>query len=125
MGAAIPHLARLVISLPSILPFAPDEIRTEIFTGTAELKDEVIPDDEDEDITLQTRGKSTMRAIIWIGDGDKELGIQTNTKDSKKNKKKRQKGKPTPVSEGAKSKPQLQELVFKEGELEDHEMEEE
>ena len=68
MGAAIPHLSRLVASLPSILPFSPDEMRSEIFTGTAEMRDEVIPDDEKEDIVLQTRGKSTMRVVFRIGD---------------------------------------------------------
>lgn len=80
LGAAIPHLSRLAISLPLILPFPPDEVHTEIYTGTAELKDEVIPDDEDEDISIQTRGKSTMSVIIRIGDGNN--GMQDSMKDT-------------------------------------------
>ncbi|KAH9935803.1 hypothetical protein B0H21DRAFT_699202 [Amylocystis lapponica] len=73
MGAAIPHLMLLALSLPPILPFAQDEVHTEILTGTVEVQDEVIPDDEDEDITYQTRGKSTVSVIIRIGDGVDEV----------------------------------------------------
>ena len=72
MGAAIPHLSTLAVSLPSILPFAADEIHTEILTGSVEVQDEVIPEDEDEDISYQTRGKSTLSVLITIGDGDDE-----------------------------------------------------
>ena len=60
MGAAITHLA----SLPPILPYASDEIHTEILTGTVEIQDEVIPDDEDEHITYETRSKSTRNVVI-------------------------------------------------------------
>ncbi|OBZ75106.1 hypothetical protein A0H81_04850 [Grifola frondosa] len=55
MGAAIPHLMQLALSLPPILPFPQDEIHTEVLTGTVEVQDEVIPEDEDEDITYRTR----------------------------------------------------------------------
>ena len=72
MGAAIPHLALLTVSLPPILPYASDEIHTKILTGTVEVQDEVIPNDEDEDITYQTRSKSTMSVVITIGDGNNE-----------------------------------------------------
>jgi hypothetical protein len=72
MGAAIPHLATLSVSLPAILPFAPEEIHTEILTGSVEVQDEIIPEDEDEDISYQTRSKSTLRVVIKIGDGDDE-----------------------------------------------------
>ena len=51
MGAAIPLLLQLVAALPPILPFAENEIHSEVTTGTVEVHDEVIPDDEDEDIT--------------------------------------------------------------------------
>ncbi|CAL1703403.1 unnamed protein product [Somion occarium] len=73
MGAAIPHLVTLSTSLPTILPHAPEEIHTEILTGTVEVQDELIPDDEDEDISYRTRGKSTLMVIIRIGDGVDEL----------------------------------------------------
>ena len=76
MGAAIPHLLQLSLSLPEILPHAPEEIHTEVLTGTVDVQDEVIPDDEDEDISLRTRGKSTLSVIITIGDG-KDEGAHT------------------------------------------------
>ncbi|KAJ7771534.1 hypothetical protein B0H16DRAFT_186988 [Mycena metata] len=72
MGAAIPHLLQLSVALPTILPFAADEIYTRITTGTMEVQDEIIPDDEDEDITYRTRGKSTLLIIFKIGDGEFE-----------------------------------------------------
>ena len=76
MGAAIPHLLQLSLSLPQILPYAADEIRTEVLTGTVDVQDEVIPEDEDEDISLRTRGKSTLSIVITIGDG-KDEGAHT------------------------------------------------
>ena len=72
MGAAIPLLLQLVAALPPILPFAQDEIHSEVTTGTVEVQDEVLPDDEDEDITYQTRGKSVLRVVFKIGDGEFE-----------------------------------------------------
>lgn len=72
MGAAIPHLVQLSLSLPEILPYSPEEIRTEVLTGTVEVQDEVIPDDEDEDISYRSRGKSTLSITIMIGDGQDE-----------------------------------------------------
>jgi hypothetical protein len=72
MGAAIPLLLQLVAALPPILPFAQDEIHSEVTTGTVEVQDEVLPDDEDEDITYQTRGKSVLGIVFKIGDGEFE-----------------------------------------------------
>ncbi|KAI0345075.1 hypothetical protein BDW22DRAFT_1305425, partial [Trametopsis cervina] len=69
MGAAIPHMLQLALSLPDILPYSAEEIQTEVLTGTVEVHDEVIPDDEDEDISLRTRGKSSVSVVIKIGDG--------------------------------------------------------
>ncbi|KAF9448889.1 hypothetical protein P691DRAFT_592925 [Macrolepiota fuliginosa MF-IS2] len=76
MGAAIPLLLQLSCALPPILPFSKDEIHTEITTGTVELQDEISPDDEDEDITYRTRGKSTLYVIMRIGDGQSGADIQ-------------------------------------------------
>lgn len=76
MGAAIPHLLQLSLSLPEILPYAPEEIHTEVLTGTVDVQDEVIPEDEDEDISIRTRGKSTLSVVIKIGDG-KDEGAHT------------------------------------------------
>lgn len=69
LGAAIPHLCKLVESLPEILPFSPQEIRREILTGTVDVQDELVPDDEDEDITYRTRAKSSLSVVITIGNG--------------------------------------------------------
>ncbi|KAI0312963.1 hypothetical protein OF83DRAFT_1143535 [Amylostereum chailletii] len=69
MGAAIPHLTTLALSIPAVLPFAADEISTEVLTGTVEVQDELLPDDEDEDISYRTRGKSTLSIVMTIGDG--------------------------------------------------------
>ncbi|KAF9009483.1 hypothetical protein BDQ17DRAFT_1235373 [Cyathus striatus] len=72
MGAAIPLLIQLSCALPPILPFSRDEIHLEITTGTQDATDEVIPEDEDEDITYRTRSKSTLLIIMKIGDGEFE-----------------------------------------------------
>ena len=42
MGAAIPLLLQLTCALPPILPFAKEEIETEITTQTCEVQDEVL-----------------------------------------------------------------------------------
>lgn len=80
MGAAIPHLLQLSVSLPSILPHPPEDIHTEVLTGSVEVQDEVIPDDEDEDISYRTRGKSTLSVVIKIGDGVDQVLKQTKHK---------------------------------------------
>ncbi|KAF4578488.1 hypothetical protein EYR40_001361 [Pleurotus pulmonarius] len=72
MGAAIPHLLRLSCALPSILPHAKDEIHTAITTGTVEVQDEITPENEDEDISYETRSKSNLLIVITIGDGENE-----------------------------------------------------
>ncbi len=59
----------LVVSLPEILPFPAEEIRTEVLTGTVDVQDELIPDDEDEDISYRTRAKSSLSVVVVIGDG--------------------------------------------------------
>lgn len=87
MGAAIPLLLQLSTALPPILSFPKDEIILQITTGTVDVQDEVIPDDEDEDISYKTRGKSTLTVVMKIGDGEFE-GDRTGS--WKKNGKRRQ-----------------------------------
>lgn len=70
MGAAIPLLLQLVCALPPILPFSQDEIQWEVTTGSVEVQDEVIPDEEEEDISYQTRCKSSLSIVFKIGNGD-------------------------------------------------------
>ncbi len=62
MGAAIPHLLKLALALPPILPF---EVRAEYKTGTVEVCDEV-DGGEEGDITYETRGKSTLMVIMSL-----------------------------------------------------------
>jgi len=69
MGAAIPLLLQLVCALPTILPFPQDEVHWEVTTGSVEVRDEVIPDDEEEDISYQTRCKSNLAIVFKIGNG--------------------------------------------------------
>ena len=69
MGAAIPICLTLAASLPEILPFGPNEISTEIVTGTVQVRDEIIPEDDDEDISYANRNKSTVSVTLVIRDG--------------------------------------------------------
>jgi ribonuclease P/MRP protein subunit RPP20 len=121
MGAAIPNLATLAVSLPSILPFAPDEIHTEILTGSVEVQDEIIPEDEDEDISYQTRAKSTLSVVIKIGEGDDETqrDVDQNVKEKSGTKTaKRVEGSNKKNTRG-KGKEKAEQLVFQEPEQED------
>ncbi|KAF8515896.1 hypothetical protein JB92DRAFT_2913000 [Gautieria morchelliformis] len=79
MGAAIPHLLTLSVTLPRILPFAKDDIQIEVRTGTIEVLDEVIPDDEDEDISLRTRGKGGVSVILKIRGAGDRAGADNST----------------------------------------------
>lgn len=122
MGAAIPHLARLAVSLPSILPYDPSVLQTEVLTGTTEVQDEIIPDDEDEDISIRTRGKSTMSVTIKIEGGDDEDTRSTTTKTGKE----KGKGKGKAVTkqsdntgETGGDKRQPKQLVYTESDMED------
>ncbi|KAG6900457.1 hypothetical protein C0993_010504 [Termitomyces sp. T159_Od127] len=124
MGAAIPHLLQLVVSLPSILPFAASEITTDVTTGTVELQDEVIPDDDDEDLSYETRGKSSLNIIFKIGDGEFD-GDKTGS--VKKNGKHRTgttggHGNRTPSNRDKQREPQPADIVLQEPEQEEMEM---
>jgi hypothetical protein len=66
MGAAIPQAIMLATSLPAILPFSPNEIKTSITTGTSRVLDEIIPIDEDDEGGTQGRNKATIEIIIRI-----------------------------------------------------------
>ncbi|KAG6898236.1 hypothetical protein C0992_002250 [Termitomyces sp. T32_za158] len=124
MGAAIPHLLQLVVALPSILPFADDEITTDVTTGTVELQDEVIPDDDDEDLTYETRGKSSLNVVLKIGDGEFE-GDKSGA--VKKNGKHRVgttggQGIKTPKNRDQRREPRAADIVLQEPEQEEMEM---
>lgn len=72
MGAAIPICLTLISSLPDILPHGPIQIRTEVLTGTVQVRDEVVPEDADEDISYVSRRKSTVNATLIVDDGVNE-----------------------------------------------------
>lgn len=72
MGAAIPICLTLAASLPDILPHSSSQVKTEISTGTVEVCDEVIPEDDDEDISYANRSKSTVCVTFTIEDGVNE-----------------------------------------------------
>lgn len=121
MGAAVPLLLQLSMALPPILPFSADEIRTEVITGTVEVQDEVLPEDEDEDITYQTRGKSTLRIIIKIGDGEYD---GDRSRPTKTNGRKRlgKAGPPTKADRAPKEEAMSGEIVYQEPEQESMDM---
>ncbi|KAL5529128.1 hypothetical protein ACEPAG_5102 [Sanghuangporus baumii] len=119
MGAAIPHLARLAVSLPSILPYDSSEIQTEVRTGTVEVQDEIIPDDEDEDVSLRTRGKSTMSVTIKIEGGDNESAQPPSKKGKDKGKGKTAAAQNGDIEKTSADRTQPKQLVFTESDLED------
>jgi hypothetical protein len=90
MGAAIPICLTLAASLPDILPFGLNEIRTETVTGTAQVRDEVIPEDDGEDISYADRSKSTVSVTLVVGDGvDEKRPTKRYTLGEKRQKKKK------------------------------------
>lgn len=66
MGAALPHAIMLATSLPAILPFPRKDITTSITTGTVDVMDDIIPEDEEDEGGLRTRSKSSIEVIIRI-----------------------------------------------------------
>ncbi|KAJ1310484.1 hypothetical protein OPQ81_007217 [Rhizoctonia solani] len=66
LGAAIPHLLLLVTSLPECLPYGPQDIRNEITTGTTTCVDEIHPQDEEEDIEMRARNKSSLHVKFVV-----------------------------------------------------------
>lgn len=70
MGAAIPIMLTVVTSLKHILPAYASRMKTEVKTGTTELLDELVPEDEDEETTTRSRHKSTLSVVVKIDGGD-------------------------------------------------------
>ena len=56
----IPHLLQLTRALP--LPR--DKVCHTVTTGTVELQDEVLPENDDDDMTYETRRKTTLRIVL-------------------------------------------------------------
>lgn len=76
MGAAIPHLALLAVSVPQIVP---GELSVEVQTGSVDVVDQMLEGSEDEDSggndeEFKTRVKSTMNVVIRVeGSGDPKV----------------------------------------------------
>ena len=115
---------QLVLSLPTVLPFPADEIHTDIFTGTVEVQDELIPDDEDEDVSYRSRGKSTVNVVIKIGDGVDEPAAEPVPGNARKNNTSRR---TAPENHGGNKKagkriappPAREQIIFREDEMDE------
>ncbi|CAE6524806.1 unnamed protein product [Rhizoctonia solani] len=77
LGAAIPHLLLLVTSLPECLPYGPQDIRNEITTGTTTCVDEIHPQDEEEDIEIKARNKSSLHVKIIVNSSGQNTGTSS------------------------------------------------
>jgi len=80
MGAAIPHLALLVGSLPQIVP---GDLDVEVQTGSVGVVDQMLDESGDEDSgsddkEFRTRVKSAMNVVIRVG-GPKESKVINNS----------------------------------------------
>jgi len=94
MGAAIPICLTLAASLPDILPFSPSQTKTEISTGTVQVRDEIVPENDDEDISYADRSKSTVSVTLTIGDGVDETRPTKRYALSEKRQRKKKNQKP-------------------------------
>ncbi|KAG2138962.1 hypothetical protein DEU56DRAFT_329922 [Suillus clintonianus] len=82
MGAAIPHLALLAVSLPQIVP---GELSVEVQTGSVDVFDQMLEGSEDEDSggndeEFKMRVKSTMHVIIRVGGSGDPKTISNSAK---------------------------------------------
>ncbi|EJD46106.1 hypothetical protein AURDEDRAFT_63573 [Auricularia subglabra TFB-10046 SS5] len=86
MGAAIPLLLQITASLPHVLPYDKSQIAIEVKTGSTRVHDELVPEDEDEDISLRSRDKSTLNVVVRIDGGDPETPAEVAKKRRKSKK---------------------------------------
>jgi hypothetical protein len=79
MGAAIPHLSLLAVSLPQIVP---GELSVEVQTGSVDVFDQMLDGSDDEDSggndeEFKTRVKSTMNVMIRV-EGSEDPKVVSN-----------------------------------------------
>jgi hypothetical protein len=79
MGAAIPHLALLAVSLPHIVP---GELSVEVQTGSVDVFDQMLEGSEDEesggnDEEFKLRVKSTMNVVVRV-EGSEDPKVISN-----------------------------------------------
>lgn len=114
MGAAIPHLALLAVSLPQIVP---GELSVEVQTGSVDVVDQMLEGSEDEDSggndeEFKTRVKSTMNVVIRVeGSGDPKV-ISNPAKETAK-------GSATDSSQDDEDVLQPEQVILQEPEQED------
>lgn len=114
MGAAIPHLALLAVSLPQIVP---GELSIEVQTGSVDVVDQMLEGSEDEDSggndeEFKTRVKSTMNVVIRVeGSGDPKV-ISNPAKETAK-------GSATDSSQDDEDVLQPEQVILQEPEQED------
>ncbi|KAG9318224.1 hypothetical protein JVU11DRAFT_305 [Chiua virens] len=120
MGAAIPHLTLLAVSLPPILPWSENEVHVDIFTGSVEVHDEVLSEsgsdrEDGPQEEFRTRIKSTMNVVIRIGQGEalstSENGVRGPTERTSKKVQKQTSGE---IEAGV-----SEQIVLQEGEQDD------
>lgn len=110
MGAAIPHLALLAVSLPQIVP---GELSVEVQTGSVDVFDQMLEGSDEEesggnDEEFKTRVKSTMNVVIRV-EGSEDTKVVSNPA----------KGSATDSSQSDGNVPQPEQVVLQEPEQED------
>jgi ribonuclease P/MRP protein subunit RPP20 len=83
LGAAITHLATLAVSLPAALPYGPAELTVEYTTGTVEVRDELVPEDEDEDVSYRLRAKATLEVVFRLPGWEAEEAVPAAVRNTK------------------------------------------
>ncbi|KAI6123246.1 hypothetical protein EDD16DRAFT_1567846 [Pisolithus croceorrhizus] len=134
MGAAIPHLALLVGSLTTegILPFAQDELKVEVYTGSEGVVDEVLSNSESESESdekiedtpkeeFRKRTKSTMHVVIRHENGNAIPAKAKNTRTlaNRSNWRRKRKGKVSAEEREKSDVDAPQRIVIQEPEQED------
>lgn len=56
----------LATSLPAVLPYHPNEVKTTVTTGSVTVTDEIVPVDDDDEDEMRTRTKASIEIVIRI-----------------------------------------------------------
>ncbi|CAG8605090.1 17319_t:CDS:2 [Dentiscutata erythropus] len=70
LGAMIQKSINLVLALKDLTH---NQIIYKATTGTVELIDDIIPEDDDKDLEVQTRNNSSIRIQIWLKESIEKL----------------------------------------------------